>query len=389
MPAANTRTASSTPAIFSPRMATQPTPPEPDPAHEPGLTRFHHLPTDVLQHIFFHLPLHHVAATRSVCKSFNAALSSPVFLETLPPLHLLALRRPHISAVHAYDPSHDRWLRFPLDFLPCSSAVPVASSRGVLYLWSHSDSSSSLVLCNPLTRRHRVLPRLGSAWSRHGTVLVSTAGHVIVLSELAALYFSGDRWMKFSSNLPSKPRSPVVVADRVFALCDIGNPWRSDWKLFSCKFSDFGRSQPHLWDRLERHEWGDVFDILKRPRLVCGAGNRVFMVGGLKLSSALNSSCSTILILRLDVESLEWDEAGRMPDEMFGFFQESTKFKVFGGGRRVWFSGKRISRRLAMCDCSEAAGRKGIWSWVEGVPGNGADGLCRGFVLDATLSAVP
>ncbi|XP_058087800.1 SKP1-interacting partner 15 [Magnolia sinica] len=356
-----------------------------DPSQEPGQSPIHLLPMDAIHHVFSNLPLRHIIICRSVCKLFKTALSSPPFLETLPPFNLLALRRP-ISTLHVFDPTLNQWFRFPLDFLPFPSAAPVASSLGLLYLWSHSNSKSSLVLCNPLTRQFRVLPQLGSAWSRHGTVLVSAAGHVLLLSELAALYFSADAgcWRNFSSNLPAKPRSPVVVAGSVFALCDVGSPWRSQWTLFSCRFSEFSR-----WDRLERHEWGDIFDILKRPRLVSGAGNKVFMVGGLKSSFALNSPCSTILILRLDLDSLEWDEAGRMPTEMFGLFQESTKFKVFGGGGRVWFSGKRVVGRFAMWDYSEAVGRNGIWRWVEGVPGNGDGGLCRGFVFDARLTAVP
>ena len=121
-----------------------------------------------------------------------------------------------------------RWLRFPLDFLPFRSPHPVASSSGLLYLWADSPDSTtkSLVVCNPLTRRFLTLPQLGSAWSRHGSVLVDSATRVMVLTELAALYFSagaGNHWLKFSSNLPSKPCSPILVADSVFALCDVGS----------------------------------------------------------------------------------------------------------------------------------------------------------------------
>ncbi|XAR49643.1 hypothetical protein NMG60_11032908 [Bertholletia excelsa] len=229
-------------------------------------------------------------------------------------------------------------------------------------------------------------PRLGSAWSRHGSVLVGPPNRVMLLSELVALYFSlsDNGWANFSSNLPSKPRSPILISDSVLALCDVGTPWRSQWKLFSCTLSSLKNS--HSWSRLERHEWGDVFDILKRPRLVRGNGNKVLMVGGLRSSFSLNASCSTILILRLDLETMEWDEAGRMPLEMFRFFKESSKFKVFGGGNRVGFSAKRIGR-LALCDLSEDTG-KSDWRWVESVPGSG-DGLCRGFVFEARPTASP
>lgn len=358
------------------------------------------LPHDTLQHIFSSLPLRQIMICRSVSKHLNQLLTSSCFIHLIstnsPPLHLLALRPPHhrhhhVSSppcLHVFDPEQNRWLRFTLDFLPFRSPHPVASSSGLIYLWGDSpdssDSNKSLLVCNPLTRQFRALPQLGSAWSRHGSVLVDSASRVMVLTELAALYFSGqgNQWLKFSSNLPSKPRSPILVRDSVFALCDVGSPWRSQWKLFACTISKLKSSQ--TWTRLEKHEWGDVFDILKRPRLVRGNGNRILMVGGLKSSFSLNSSCSTILILRLDLDSWEWDEAGRMPVDMFKCFQESSKFKVFGGGDRVCFSTKRLGRLALWDNCSGNA----EWRWIDGVPGSG-DGLCRGFVFEARLTPLP
>ncbi|OVA20362.1 F-box domain [Macleaya cordata] len=365
----------------------------------------HLLPQDTLHQIFSSLSLRQILICRSLSKFFNQTLNSPSFLHLLslkPPLRLIALRpshhhhhhhhhghHHHLSShpyLHVFDPDLNQWLRFPFDFLPFRSPIPVASSLGLVYLWVDSpDSNKSLVLCNPLTRKYQVLPQLGSAWSRHGTVLVGPAGRVLVLTELACLYFSGSgSWLKFSSNLVSKPRSPILVFDSLFALCDVGSPWRSQWKLFSCTLTELEKSQG--WKKLEKHEWGDIFDILKRPRLIRGNGKKILMVGGLKSSFSLNASCSTILILRLNLDTLEWDEVGRMPFDMFRSFQESSKFKVFGGGDRVCFSGKRIGR-LAMWDYSVKEG-KGEWRWVEGVPGNG-DGLYRGFEFEARLTAVP
>ncbi|XP_034676097.1 SKP1-interacting partner 15 [Vitis riparia] len=363
------------------------------------------LPQDTLHYIFSTLPLRQIIICRSVCKFFYQTLTAPAFMElisTQPPLNLIALRPPHHhhhhhhnrdvsshNALHVFDPSSNQWVRFPLSFLPFRSPTPVASSLGLVYLWADSlnslESNKSLIVCNPLTRSFQVLPQLGSAWSRHGSVLVGSPNRVLVLTELATLYFSGsDQWLKFSSNLPSKPRSPILVSDSVLALCDVGSPWRSQWKLFACTLNHLQKSQP--WTRLDRHEWGDVFDILRRPRLVKGLGNQILMVGGLKSSFSLNAVCSTILILRLDLDSLEWDELGRMPPEMFRCFQESSKFKVFGAGNRVCFSAKRVGR-LALWDYSTETG-KGDWRWINGVPGNG-DGLFRGFVFQARLTALP
>ncbi|XP_074276486.1 SKP1-interacting partner 15-like [Silene latifolia] len=367
------------------------------------------LPPDTLHLIFLSIPLRQIIICRSVSKPFHQLLTSPSFLSLLSShssLPLLAFRPPHhrhlrhryslsshgptISSLLAFDPSADRWLRFDLSFLPFSSMSPVTSTLGLLYLWANSpnlpETSKSLVVCNPLTRSYRILPQLGSAWSKHGSVLSGSGNRIAVLTELATLYFNGSgsglkNWMKFSSNLPSKPRSPVIVANSLYALCDVGSPWRSVWKLFTCNLPILEVNTASLgWSKLEKDEWGDVFDILKRPRLVKGVENKVLMVGGLKSSFSLNAACSTILILRLDLETLEWYEAGRMPVDMYKCFQESSKFKVFGSGDKVCFSAKRVGK-LALWDCGE-------WRWIDGAPGFG-DGLYRGFMFDARLDVMP
>ncbi|GFP97795.1 skp1-interacting partner 15, partial [Phtheirospermum japonicum] len=193
-------------------------------------------------------------------------------------------------------------------------------------------------------------------------------------------------WLKFSSNLPSKPRSPILISDFILTLCDVGSPWRSQWAMFKTKIVDMGKAMQ--WVRLEKRDWGDIFEVLKRPRLVkAGNDSKVYMVGGLKSSYALQSACTTILILRLDLESMDWEEVGRMPMEMYRCFVESSKFKVFGGGNRVCFSAKRVGR-LALWEDNCEDGKTLGWRWVAGVPGNG-DGLCRGFTFEARLDAMP
>ncbi|KAJ6685249.1 SKP1-INTERACTING PARTNER 15 [Salix purpurea] len=195
------------------------------------------LPQDILHQIFSSLPLRQIMVCRSVSKLFNQMLTAPTFMDlitTQPPLRFLALRPPHhhhhhhhqrqnshVSSVpylHVFDPDQNQWLRFSLSFLPFRSPHPVASANGLIYLWGESptsiESNRSLVVCNPLTRQFQVLPQLGSAWSRHGSVLVNSVNHrVMVLTELAALYFSNtnktNSWLTFSANLPSKPRSPI------------------------------------------------------------------------------------------------------------------------------------------------------------------------------------
>uniref|UniRef100_A0A804PTF7 Uncharacterized protein n=1 Tax=Zea mays TaxID=4577 RepID=A0A804PTF7_MAIZE len=102
-----------------------------------------------------------------------------------------------------------------------------------------SDGGS--VPARPAFLRSRLLtrpscPQLGSAWARHGTILAGPSGTVLVLIELATLSYtpSGSaKWMKHPLSLSSKPWSPILASDAIFALCDVGTPWRSQWKLFS------------------------------------------------------------------------------------------------------------------------------------------------------------
>ncbi|KAG6435864.1 hypothetical protein SASPL_100745 [Salvia splendens] len=362
---------------------------------------FNNLPQDTLHQIFCHLPLRQIAAAKCVCKALRAALSSASFHHLLHSqsrsLPLLALKTSHrhvstLLNLHSFDPAANQWLKFSLSFLPFAGLHPITSSNGLLYLWASSPQNpqKALVVCNPLTARFKTLPLLGSAWSRHGAVLAGSLTAVLVLTELAVLYYSENgnpnftpNWLKFSSNLPSKPRSPVLASDFILTLCDVGSPWRSQWAMFKGRIVDTDKAMQ--WVRQERREWGDIFDILKRPRLVkAGSDRKVYMVGGLKSSYALQSACTTILVLRLDLDTLEWEEAGRMPLEMYRCFVESSKFKVFGGGDRVCFSAKRVGR-LALWE--EFGDGKNAWRWVDGLPGSG-DVLSRGFVFEARLDAV-
>ncbi|CAM0901582.1 unnamed protein product [Alopecurus aequalis] len=384
----------------------------------------HHLPPDALHNVLLRLPLRDAVVCRPVSRLFHDTLTSP-FLALLPALRLLLLRHPRPDGggcLHAFDPARRRWLRLPFaSFLPHHAFSPVASSGPLLYLWIDTAATSptppssahppkALAVCNPFAGTYRLLPTLGSAWARHGTVLAGPGGVVLVLTELAALSYSptegSGRWMKHPLSLPSKPRSPILAAGAraVFALCDVGTPWRSQWKLYSCPLAALTGG----WAPVERAAWGDVFEILKRPRLLAGAGGRrVLMIGGLRSSFAIDAPCSTVLILRLDLATMEWDEAGRMPPNMYRCFTGlceaaaqgsaampvpaaggNNKVKVFGGDGKVWFAGKRVRGKLAMWEEDDVGSSGGKWDWVDGVPGYG-DGVYRGFVFDGGFTAMP
>ncbi|VAH92721.1 unnamed protein product [Triticum turgidum subsp. durum] len=130
------------------------------------------------------------------------------------------------------------------------------------------------------------------------------------------------------------------------------------------------------------------------------------MIAGLRSSFALDAPCSTVLLLRLNLATMEWGEAGRMPPNMYCCFTglcEATaqasampapvangnnKVKVFGGDGKVWFGGKRARGKLAMWEEDDIGSSGGNWDWVDGVPGYG-DGVYRSFVFDGGFTAIP
>lgn len=132
-------------------------------------------------------------------------------------------------------------------------------------------------------------------------------------------------------------------------------------------------------------KWGIVFQILKRPRLVRGTGNSILMIGELIRSFSLDSSRSRISIFRLDLGTLEWDEATRMPIEIYRRFQGMGKFKVFGNGARVCFSGNRLGG-MALWEFSDG---KSEWRWIKCLPPADGDGFYRGFMYEAHFTALP
>ncbi|KEH26271.1 putative F-box domain-containing protein [Medicago truncatula] len=357
----------------------------------------YNLPQDTLHKIFSTLPFRQIIFCRSLSKFFNHLLTTPSFLNlissTPPPLNLLTIHHKKSTTLRFFDLDLNDWIHFPLNFLPFSSLLPVASSDGLIYLWAEGINNSpisqtltttSLVSCNPLTRQFRIHPPCPP-----GFVLVDSVNRIMILTEFAIYYFSGDSndsthgWQKLSSNLPSKPRSPILIEDSAYVLCNVGSRQRSEWKLFSCCVTS---AISHVtWSRLTRPECGVVFDILKRPQIVRGVGNKILIIGSLKSTFKLNPPCSTILILRLDLGTMEWEEVGRMPIEMFSYFQDAGEFKVFGGGDRVFFPAKRIGK-LALWDRSDSKGDE--WRWIDNIPGKG-DGLYRGFVFEGRFNALP
>lgn len=140
-----------------------------------------------------------------------------------------------------------------------------------------------------------------------------------------------------------------------------------------------------FWSPLRNGIWDDIFDIVKDHQLIKGRGHCLLMAGGLKSSFSPNSACSTFVILELDLNSLEWDEAGRMPMEFFRHFDAEGGVDIFGGIEGVYFSSKKVGR-LVFWNFSDVG--KGCWSWVDNPLGH-RNVICKTFPFEPKLDAVP
>ncbi|KAL4328489.1 hypothetical protein AHAS_Ahas13G0205200 [Arachis hypogaea] len=69
-----------------------------------------------------------------------------------------------------------------------------------------------------------------------------------------------------------------------------------------------------------------------RLAMADGGPATVLMVGGLKSSFSLNASCSMILILRLNLMTMESEESEKMAPKIFWYLRESSKFKFGSSG---------------------------------------------------------
>lgn len=357
------------------------------------------LPKDVLERVFYHLLLVDIVRSRAVCKHWNQILTSTQFLR-----HYSKL--PNINSwltlihdqggdgtannrrlLNLYDPSLHRFYELDLSFLPPQFIIPVAASRGLVCV-AESNSTISLCLCNPLTKKYRMLTTLHDLVSFPVMLMIedpeSESHKILIMADsLQACYYPhNNRWIRFGCE-PFRPRSPVMAFNGViYGLEDVGSAWHPRWRLASLKIDDVYGG---FWSPVRNDIWDDIFDIVKEPWLIKGRGHCLLMAGGLKSSFSLNSACSTFVILELDLNSLEWDEAGRMPMEFFRHFDAEGEVDIFGGIEGVYFSSRKVGR-LVFWNFSDVG--KGCWSWVD-IPLGQRNAIRKTFPFEPRLDAVP
>ncbi|KAI5083593.1 hypothetical protein GOP47_0003336 [Adiantum capillus-veneris] len=359
------------------------------------------MPRDLLEFIFLRLSVVDAARARMVCRLWRHVLCSQDFL-----LRFGMLRREKWVALFderglnkermlvLYNATLCTWHCISLNFLPPDFTDAIAAVGGLLCVAGQVNGRNVICVCNPFTRTYKILPYVDEEPSMPVAVMVGRdekgGSHesfyqvVVLRGDAVALYSSTCyTWRNFETGLPYRPRSPVVCDGVVYGLQNMGSPWKSSWRLVYAKLDEIYCKE--VWCPLYRPEWGEILDILHQPRLLESNGG-LFLTGGLKHSLASNS-CSTFIILKLDLTTLEWSEAARMPLAFFRHFDCIADFKIFGGGGSVYFSSK-VTSRLVVCDFSNG---EGVWRWVGDCPIYKYQKmfLCKGFPFEPRLDCRP
>ncbi|KAF6162054.1 hypothetical protein GIB67_012438 [Kingdonia uniflora] len=125
---------------------------------------FNRLPEEVTERILSQLPISSVFQSRRVCKSWNKLLTSSSFLHLW---NKFSLRESWFLVYHtcrivaAFNPNSHKWNNLPLYDRCCLDSTQIlllASSGGLLCFRNRNSDYPTLIVCNPVTGAHKVLP---------------------------------------------------------------------------------------------------------------------------------------------------------------------------------------------------------------------------------------
>ncbi|KAH7365609.1 hypothetical protein KP509_18G037200 [Ceratopteris richardii] len=285
------------------------------------------MPNDVLESVFLRLSMFEVAQSRTVCKSWNAVLCTRQFFIT-----------------HAESNNDD-------------------SAGGLVCIAGQSHGTYNICVANPVTRSYKMLPHI----DKMPNLPAGAMKIAILLVDGVALFSSlTSAWVEFETLLPCVPQNPTFCNSSLYGLHNTPlSPWKWIWRIAYTKLDDACCSK-EAWSELYHPHWGEILDIPHQPCLLESSDGCLLLIGGLGHSYATDS-CITLIILKLDLTTLEWSEAARMPHEFYVHFA-CNSVNIFGHNGNVYFSSEATPRLLV---CKFSVGQTTddeLWKWVEGCP---------------------
>ncbi|KAH7365605.1 hypothetical protein KP509_18G036800 [Ceratopteris richardii] len=357
------------------------------------------MPKDIIEAIFLHLSTFDIARGRTVCKFWDGVLRNREFLikhaESNTEDWLALFSHSPVDEKRKlllYNDASCLWHAISLDFLPSEFTDVIAADGGLVCIAGQFHRVYSICVCNIVTRTYKILPHIdevpyaGAMIVKKQKVDAECSYEIAVLLVNAVAFTSSSRstWVKYSTMLSSMPQSPVMCNRVLYGLQNMLSPWKSNWRLVYAKLDD--TSCKEVWSELYHPTWGGIIDILHQPCLVESIGC-LLLVGGLGHSLTTNS-CITLIILKLDLGTLEWSEATRMPQEFYKHFDCNEDLSIFSHNGNVSLFSKAICGHLV---CKLADGQSGtLWQWVEGCPLSSYETtfLSKGFLLKLGLDRI-
>ncbi|XP_077213400.1 F-box/kelch-repeat protein At5g15710-like [Tasmannia lanceolata] len=286
---------------------------------------WYRLPEEITEKILAFLPIPSIFLCRSVCKHWNSLLKSDSFLElwrTISPQNLWFLIYHTRHTIAAFSPSSHQWNNLPLFdrcSLDSSQVLLLASSGGLLCFRNRNSDYPTLIICNPVTSSHRILPEMPQI------------RYIDIVGMVADKPSGSYRILVTGTSEPACSESITEVYDSRTGEwahhCRSGQEFLQFWYevhaiwhagFFYCLGTPVNTSLGYrliAYD-LEKRNWVDLNvrmppGDLRCPSLVICKG-RLLLAGKIVEDYLIKSIC----IWELRWESLRWVKVGSMPDDI-------------------------------------------------------------------------
>lgn len=305
------------------------------------------LPEELVERILAFLPVSSFFRFRSVCKGWQSLPFSRGFLELTTQVraqgpHFLVLSRSRCHHLSAYEPLSNKWYGFPVDFLP-TVTYPVAAAKGLICFVNPNFETgyTTLLVCNPLTRRWKELPSMSYA---RVPFLISMAvdrkARTYKILVAGGSEFSyGDRHQlpRRSTEMYDSARGTWISCGPLPQNEEISRNMVEYYGYYLCLSRGTGSGllafnvQTQAWIKMRT---GRIPGYSKFRHLV-ECGGSILIVG-----KALRRYVLGLYIWCLDPATLRWKEVGKMPraiSEQF-FSSPSECFYCTSQGHLIFFS---------------------------------------------------
>ncbi|KAF9599795.1 hypothetical protein IFM89_001741 [Coptis chinensis] len=285
--------------------------------------QFNELPEELTERIFARLPISAVFNLRSVCKSWEKQLTSKSYLRLWNEIgnrDLWFLVYHTNRMIAAYSSKSEKWNNIPLYdrcSLDSSQVLLLASSGGLLCFRNRNSDYPTLIVCNPVTSTHRVLPDLPQVRYIDIVGMVASGDYYKILITGTTEPTSNDSITEvYDSRTGVWEQHSCSEEEFLFFWYEVHAIWHDGF--FYCLATPLNTSQGYrliAYD-MEKRVWIDLnvkmpFGDIRCPSLLICKG-KLYLAGKIVEDYLIKSIC----IWELDMDKLKWVKVVEMPDEV-------------------------------------------------------------------------